>query len=629
MRGEGMMSGGGYGGGGMGGRKGLSPGDRPKAKLKDVSLTRIFGLFRSYWQLLLAILALALLGAVIGLVPPLVMRDIVDNAIPQGDRERLLLAIGLMVGLPLISGLLGVWQNHMNNKVGQGVMRDLRRGLFRNLQKQSMSFFTHSRSGEVIQRLTGDVQAVQGVVTGTIVNAITQMVIMATTLIILFRLDWRLALISIVILPLFVIPVRSVSRARKKLQAETQKVRAEMAAELGETFGVSGAMLTRIFGKESAQEARFAELNEKVMALELRLNLVGRWFGLVVGVLAPTGAAIIYLYGGIGVMDGSMSIGDIIAFTAYVGRLYGPTSTLLNLHVEVSTALGVFQRIYEYMDMKSDIVDAPDAKPLPPLTGHIAYRGVSFEYKPGQTALENISFSVRPGQLMALVGPSGAGKSTLIGMMARLHDPTDGAVEMDGHDLRQVTLQSLREQVAFVTQESFLFHETIRENMRFAKEDATDGEIEDACRKAYIHDLIAGLPEGYDTMVGERGHRLSGGERQRLAIARAILRNPRVLVLDEATSHLDSESEAYVQTALEELMQGRTTIVIAHRLSTVLAADSIITLENGRIAEQGTHAELLAKEGLYAKLYHTQFAKVEEQGAAYEADRLQANGQGD
>lgn len=620
MRGEGMMGGGFNGGGGAGRGGAFGPGDRPKATLKDVSLTRILRLFRTYWLLLSMILALALCAAIVGLGPPLVMREIVDKAIPQGDKRMLLISVGLMVALPLVSGMLGVWQNHLNNKVGQSVMRDLRLGLFRNLQKQSMSFFTQSRAGEVIQRLTGDVLAVQNVVTGTIVNAITQIVIMASTLFILFRLDWRLALISLIILPLFVLPVRSVSKARKSLQAETQKVRGEMAAELGEIFGVSGAMLTRIFGREASQEKSFSAMNEKVMSLQLRLNLVGRWFGLVVGVLAPAGTAIIYLYGGFGIMDGTMSIGDIIAFTAYVGRLYGPTSTLLNLHVEVGTALGVFQRIFEYLDMKSDIVDAPNAKPLPQLKGYIAFRDVSFAYKAKQYALRNIGFTAEPGQLVALVGPSGAGKSTLIGMLARLYDPTAGCVEMDGHDLKQVTLASLREQTAFVTQESFMFHTSIRDNLRFAKEDATDIELEDACRKAYIHDLIASLPEGYDTMVGERGHRLSGGERQRLALARAILRDPRVLVLDEATSHLDSESEAFVQVALEELMKGRTTIVIAHRLSTVLAADKIITLENGRIAEEGTHAELLEQDGLYARLYHTQFAKVEEAGAARQAE---------
>ncbi|WNR45177.1 ABC transporter transmembrane domain-containing protein [Paenibacillus roseipurpureus] len=650
----------------------LSDGNRPKAKLKDVSIRRILQLFKSYWGQLMVIIGLALLAAVIGLIPPLVMKEIIDTAIPEGHVKLLAVMAFLLILLPVLSGVLGVWQNHLNTKVTQGVIRDLGQSLFHNLQRQSMAFFTDARSGEIVQRITGDVQAVQSVVTSLVVSSITQIVIVVTTIGILFTLDWKLAIISVLILPLFVLPVKKVSKLRKALRIETQKVRSDITSQLNENFGISGALLTRIFGREKQQELEFTAMNQKVMDLELRLNLVGRWFGMATSTLGPLGTAIIYIYGGYSVIMGHMTLGSIVAFTAYLGRLYMPVGTLLNLHVEVATALGVFQRIFEYQDMVPDVMDVPGARPIGTVAGRVAYKQVSFAYRPGeqggakqggkpgdqgwagqsgkpgdqggagqsgkpgdqggagqkakpsdqsgagqkakpvQYALRDVTFEAQPGEMVALVGPSGAGKSTLIGMIARLYDPTAGVVEVDGVDVRDVAMASLRAQIAYVTQESFLFHATIGDNLRFAREDATREEMEAACRQAYIHDFIVSLPEGYDTMVGERGHRLSGGERQRIAIARAILKRPRILILDEATSHLDSESESYVQAALEELMQGRTTLVIAHRLSTVLAADHILVIEAGSVVERGTHSELLALEGLYARLYSTQFAKAAE-----------------
>jgi ATP-binding cassette subfamily B protein len=632
------------GSGGPGGMGRLSDRNRPKAKLKDVSIRRILLLFKRYWGQLLVIIGLALLAAVMGLIPPLVMKEIIDTAIPQGRVQLLAVMALLLIVLPVLSGVVGVWQNHLNTKVTQGVIRDLGQSLFHNLQRQSMSFFTDARSGEIVQRITGDVQSVQSVVTSIVVSSITQIVIVFTTIGILFALDWKLAIISVLILPLFVLPVKKVSKLRKELRIETQKVRSDITSQLNENFGISGALLTRIFGREKQQEQEFTTMNQKVMDLELRLNLVGRWFGMATSTLGPLGTAIIYIYGGYSVIQGDMTLGSIVAFTAYLGRLYMPVGTLLNLHVEVATALGVFQRIFEYQDMVPDVMDADGARQLGPVAGHVRYKQVSFAYKVGeqsrarekgklveagqkatpgeqrerekvQYALRDITFEAQPGEMVALVGPSGAGKSTLIGMIARLYDPTAGVVEVDGVNVRDVELASLRAQIAYVTQESFLFHATIGDNLRFAREDATHEEMEAACRQAYIHDFIVSLPEGYDTMVGERGHRLSGGERQRIAIARAILKRPRILILDEATSHLDSESESYVQAALEELMQGRTTLVIAHRLSTVLAADHILVIEAGSVVERGTHSELLALEGLYARLYSTQFAKAAEEAA--------------
>jgi ATP-binding cassette subfamily B protein len=579
----------------------------PKVTFKDVSFLRILSLFKSYRKQLGIIIILALAASIIGLGPPLVMKHIIDEAIPNSNRQLLYEMVALMVLLPLSGGLLRVLQSYLNTKVGQAIIRDLRHKLFKNLQLQSMAFFTNRRSGEVIQRITGDVQMVQSVVTSMVVSALTQIAIVVTAVAILLSMDWKLTLIALFILPIFVSPIGKVTMLRKKLRLEAQQVRSEMTSHLNETFGVSGALLTRIFTREERQQERFTELNEKSMDLELKSSLVGRWYSMFMGILSPLGAALIYVYGGLHVMSGSMTIGGIIAFAAYLGRLYSPISSLLNLHIEVSTALVVFQRIFEYQDMEPEVHDAPGAKELPRIKGRIEFQKVSFSYKPGEVALKNVTFEARPGQLIALVGTSGAGKSTLIGMLARLYDPTQGRVLIDGYDIREVTLGSLRGQMAFVTQESYMLHASIKENLLFAKENATQAEIEEACRKAYIHERIMSFPEGYETITGERGNRLSGGEKQRLSIARAILKEPQILVLDEATSHLDSQSEVYVQQALEELMKDRTTVVIAHRLSTVMSADKILVMSQGRVIEQGTHEELLRRGGMYAELYHTQF----------------------
>ncbi len=578
-------------------------------------LARVLRYFRPYWPHALATVAIIALNAAVGLVPPLLVRDLLDRAVP--GRDSLLLAELLlgMVAAALVGGFLGVAQNYLSTVVGQRVMYDLRNQMYAHLQRLSLRFFTDHRTGEIISRVTNDVGGVQQVVTTTLVSTVTNLAVVGSTAALIFALDWRLALVAVGVLPLFILPTRRVGRARQRLAGQVQAALAEMNHHMHETLNVSGALLVRVFGRREEETERFRRRNAELMRLNVRQSLVGRWFFMWIGLFGSLGPAVIYGFGGWLAIRGQISVGTVVAFVALLGRLYGPLSMLLNVHVELYASLALFRRIFEYLDLEPEVRGRPGARPLTAVRGRVAFEDVTFSYRPGAPALRDLSFTVEPGRLCALVGPSGAGKTTVTYLLLRLYDPDAGRVTLDGVDLRDVTLASLAEQVGVVTQEPYLFYGTVRENLLYARPGATQDELEEACRAAQVHEVVAALPQGYDTVIGERGYRLSGGEKQRLAIARVVLKDPRLLILDEATSSLDSHSERLVQQALDHLLRGRTSIVIAHRLSTVLQADKILVLDGGRLVEEGTHAELLARGGLYSLLYREQFAALAGQPA--------------
>jgi ATP-binding cassette subfamily B protein len=568
-------------------------------------------------------------------------------------QQLLMLSLAMLL-IPAMGGLINVVQRRLNAQVGEGVIYDLRVALYAHLQRMSLRFFTNTKVGELMSRLNNDVVGAQNAISNTIVNIVTNLVQATAVLLVMLRLEWRLTLISVAILPAFIWIARRMGTRLRDIAREAMDINAQMNAMMNETLNIGGAILVKLFGRRDTEVDRFQERAVKVRDIGIHRAVVGTSFFVIIGLLSAVGTALVYGLGGYLVITDVFTIGTIVAFGAYLTSLYSALSGLANAPVEFATSVVSFERVFEVLDLPLDIAEADHPQQLSDVRGELVFDEVTFRYdtqgagglsdvkrygrmenvtavlsgdgrgrqandgseeeeiglsQAREVALQGISFNAHPGQLTALVGPSGAGKTTLTYLIPRLYDPNEGRIFLDGHDLRQIELASLSEQIGMVTQETHLFHDTIRTNLLYARQDATQAELEDACKAANIHDFIIGLPERYGTVVGERGYRLSGGEKQRLALARVILKNPRVLVLDEATSHLDSESEALIQDALKRVMAGRTSIVIAHRLSTILAADQILVFNRGEIVERGTHLELLEQEGLYSQLYRTQFLR--------------------
>lgn len=651
-----------------------------KPKLTRELLGRVLSYARPYWGQIGGMLVMILFSTGVSLVSPLIFRTMIDKVLPSKNLNQLvMLAIALLI-LPILNGGISVVQRRLNSIVGEGVIYDLRVALFGKLQRMSLRFFTNTKVGELMSRLNNDVVGAQNAISNTIVNIITNIIEAIAILAVMLSLQWKLTLVSVIILPLFILAAQRLGTVLRDLARKQMEANAQMNAHMNETLNIGGALLVKLFGRSHEETNRFRERAASVRDIGIRRSVIGSSFFVMLGLVSAVGTALVYGLGGWYVIQGTFTIGTIVAFGSYLGQLYSALQGLASAPVDFSTSMVSFERVFEVIDLPQDIPEKENAIVLNNASGNLEFDNVTFNYsvdeskllkdvkrygkmedvgavlsggKPttedrqqttskGQNgqypsgtmssivnrrdednasdspeadstsqardvALEGISFKAAAGQLVALVGPSGAGKTTVTYLIPRLYDPIDGVIRIDGHDVKDVTLDSLAAAIGMVTQETYLFHDTIRTNLTYARMDASQSEIEAAAKAANIHQFIMDLPDGYDTIVGERGYRLSGGERQRIALARVILKDPKILVLDEATSSLDSESESLIQDALKRVMAGRTSIVIAHRLSTILAANLILVMDRGRIVERGTHEQLLATGGLYSQLYETQF----------------------
>jgi ATP-binding cassette subfamily B protein len=596
------------------------------ASLDRGIVRRVWRFADPYHRMLVGFLGTIVVAALVNLIPPLLIRSIIDDAIPNQDRGQVSLLAGIMVAVAIGSALLSLLERLWSSRIGEGLIYDLRVALFDHVQRMPIAFFTRTQTGSLISRLNNDVIGAQRAVTGTLGAVVSNLIVVVTTIIAMLALEWRLTLLALALLPVFILPSKRVGRKLQTITREQMDLNASMNTTMTERFGVAGALLVKLFGRHEAEAEGFSDRAARVRDIGVRSAIYGRTFFIGLTLVGAIGTAVIYWLGGLLAVSGAVTVGTVVALGTYVTQIYTPLTSLTNARVDLMTAFVSFERVFEVLDAPNPIQDRPGAVDLVDPEGRIELDDVTFEYPAASEVslaslegtsgtalstvtsgpvLRNVTTTLEPGSLTALVGPSGAGKSTLSSLIPRLYDVSEGAIRIDGIDVRDLTQSSLRAEIGVVSQDPHLFHETVGANLRYARPQATDADIETACRAAQIHDVIAALPEGYDTVVGERGYRLSGGEKQRLAIARMLLKDPTMVILDEATSHLDSENEAAIQRALEEALAGRTALVIAHRLSTIISADQILVIDEGAITERGTHAELLEAGGLYSELYRT------------------------
>ena len=585
--------------------------NRPKVS-KEL-LIRIFSYLKPYWKQMILVLVCIVASSLMSVLPSLLTGRIIDEGLIGRDLQKLIQLILLSLGVTLGANLIGVLESYLNTWVAQHITFDMRNAMYRHLEKMSQRFFTSNNQGDIITRMTSDIGGVQQIITNTFTSILSNVITLVVALVAMYQKNWLLATIGIIVVPLFTIPTRTAGKTRWEITRDAQECNDTINGILNETLSVSGQLLVKLFGKEDEEYGKYESANRKMIQLNIKESMAGRWFRVVLNTFTSIGPMLLYLVGGILIMkyDSSVSVGDITVLVALLGRMYGPVNSLLNIEVDWIRSMALFTRIFEYFDMPVEIENKENALiPDKEAAGEVTFDHVKFAYEPDRVILKDIDFKLNSGDCIAIVGPSGSGKSTIINLIPRLYDVLEGSVKFDGVDVRDLDLHYLRSQIGIVTQDTYLFNGTIRENLLYAKNDATEEELIDACKKANIYDFVQNQPEGFDAMVGNRGLKLSGGEKQRLSIARVLLKDPALLIFDEATSALDSISEAKIQEAIDPLVESRTSILIAHRLSTILAADEILVIKDGVIAERGVHEELVKTGGVYTELYETQFLKT-------------------